>query len=289
VAALNTEHRTQPAHSKYFVSLHHQIRLDVNLHALAPFDGRSQELLRNAAGVLMPKYFSPIRYRQVAELAPNHFPRLGPRYLYRGKASQIRLFQELDLPHPQTVVYDNPTQALRACHRTGLPFSPCVLKGDRGGGGSAVFPIHTWADFEGCIQQLPPAEPVLLQEFVNHEGMDLRVVIVGQMTKSYFRVGNGNFYNNVAQGGRIEHDLYPQKQLLGRQMARSLCSDAGIDVAGLDLMFPAHKSPLFIEINFLFGRKGIGGRLGYDRLFRQAVQEWINTSGLSMVCGKSEA
>jgi ribosomal protein S6--L-glutamate ligase len=119
--------------------------------------------------------------------------------------------------------------------------------------------------------------------------MDLRVVIVGQMTKSYFRIGNGNFYNNVAQGGRIDHDLYPQKQLLGRQMARSLCTKAGIDVAGLDLMFPAHSSPLFIEMNFLFGRKGIGGRLGYDRLFRQAVQEWINTSGFRMACGKWKA
>lgn len=259
----------------YFVSLHHQIRLDVNLPALAPLDVRSKDLLRKAAGVLMPKYFSPIRYRQVAELAPNHFPRLGPRYLYRGKASQIRLFRAHDLPHPRTLIYDHPLQLLQARSRPGLPFEPCVLKGDRGGGGSAVFPIHSWSELEQKIQLLPENEPVLLQEWVHNHGMDLRVVIVGEMTESYFRIGNGGFYNNVAQGGRIDHDLFPEKQTRGRRMARSLVQAAGIDVAGLDIMFPVHGSPLFIEINFLFGRKGIGGRLGYDRLFGQAVQTWM--------------
>ena len=273
---LNPEHRTLPPPCKYFVSLHHQIRLDVNLPALAPLDERSRDLLCNAAGVLMPKYFSPVRYQQVAALAPNHFPRLGPRYLYRGKASQIRLFRDLALPHPRTVVYDKPAQALRSCLQSGIPFSPCVLKGDRGGGGSAVFPIHTWSDLSNGLNMLPGDEPVLLQDWVNNQGMDLRVVIIGELTKSYFRVGNGHFYNNVAQGGRIDYELFPEKQRLGREMARSLCQSAGIDVAGLDLMFPPQGSPLFIEINFLFGRKGIGGRTGYERLFDQAVRAWMH-------------
>lgn len=259
----------------YFVSLHHQIRLDVNLPALAPLDARSQDMLRQAAGVLMPKYFSPIRYRQVAELAPNHFPRLGPRYLYRGKASQIHLFRAHGLPHPRTFIYGHPAQALQTCARHGLLFFPCVLKGDRGGGGSAVFPIRSRHDLEQKVQLLPENEPVLIQEWVENQGMDLRVVIVGEMTESYFRIGNGGFYNNVAQGGRIDHALFPDKQLLGRQMARTLVHAAGIDVAGLDIMFPVHGPPLLIEINFLFGRKGIGGRLGYDRLFSQAVQTWM--------------
>ncbi len=265
----------------YFVSLHHQIRLDVNLPALAPLDVRSQDLLRKATGVLMPKYFSPVRYRQVAALAPNHFPRLGPRYRYRGKASQIHLFRELNLPHPPTLVYETPAQALKACFQNGLPFSPCVLKGDRGGGGSAVFPIHTWSDLEHCIHLLPADEPVLLQDYVHNQGMDLRVVIIGETTQSYFRIGNGGFYNNVAQGGRIDHEFWPEKQYLGQRMSRSLCQAAGIDVAGLDLMFLPQGSALFIEINFLFGRKGLGGRSGYDRLFQQAVHSWIQNSKLS--------
>ncbi|WP_051564440.1 ATP-grasp domain-containing protein [Desulfovermiculus halophilus] len=261
----------------YFVSLHHQIRLDVNLPALAPLDERSRDLLHNAAGVLMPKYFSPIRYRQIQDLAPNHFPRLGPRYLYRGKASQIRLFRQLELPHPRTRIYDTPAQALHACRRNGLPFTPCVLKGDKGGGGSAVFPVSSLADLDPCLCSLPSQEPVLLQEWVDNEGMDLRVVIIGEMTESYFRMGHGQFYNNVAKGGRIDHHIRPDKQDLGRRMGRHLCTKAGIDVAGLDLMFPPSGPPLFIEINFLFGRKGIGGRTGYDRLFHQAVQSWMQS------------
>lgn len=138
-----------------------------------------------------------------------------------------------------------------------------------------MFPIHSWSDLEQKIQLLPENEPVLLQEWVHNQGMDLRVVIVGELTESYFRIGNGGFYNNVAQGGRIDHDIFPDKQILGRKMSRTLVQAAGIDVAGLDIMFSAHSPPLFIEINFLFGRKGIGGRLGYDRLFWQAVQTWM--------------
>jgi ribosomal protein S6--L-glutamate ligase len=111
---------------------------------------------------------------------------------------------------------------------------------------------------------------------VDNQGKDLRVVVVGDLTKSYFRIGNGSFYNNVAQGGRIDHNLMPEEQATGRSMSRSLCHQAGIDVAGLDIMFPPKGSPLFIEINFLFGRKGIGGRPGYDRLFHQAVQSWLH-------------
>jgi hypothetical protein len=81
----------------YFVSLHHKISLDVNLPALAFVDERAQELISNAGGVLLPKCFSPSRYRQIAQLAANHLPRLESRFNYRGKVSQIKLFRRFGL------------------------------------------------------------------------------------------------------------------------------------------------------------------------------------------------
>ena len=260
----------------YFLSLHHQFRLDENLPALAPLDEQSRTLIRNAAGVLMPKYFSPSRHRLMADLARTFFPDLSARYCYRGKAQQIRLFEELGVPHPRTLVYTHPCEAVQAFRQNGAPWGyPCVLKGDSGGGGAKVFRLADEQDFRNRIGDLPADEPVLVQECIDHGGMDLRVVLMGRQVQSYFRVGQDGFYNNVSKGAGIHPDLFPERQHKGRTMALGLAREVGIDLAGFDILFPVQGDPLFLEINFLFGRKGLGGMQGYREMFRRAVEDWI--------------
>ena len=36
----------------------------------------------------------------------------------------------------------------------------------------------------------------------------------------------------------------------------------------------APAPPLLIEVNFFFGKKGLGGPRGFDELFYDAVMEW---------------
>ena len=261
----------------YFLSLHHQFRLDANLAALAPLDEKNTALISNAAGVLMPKYCSPARHRLVARLAKAYFPNLSPRYRYRGKAQQVNLFQEHGVPFPGTMVFEHP-QAVKTMVKTrGQPMEfPYVLKGNSGGGGANVFCIGDEQTFFERIKQLPEHEPVLIQEWIDHGGMDLRVVLMGRIVRSYFRVGGGDFYNNVSKGARIEADLFPEKQQQGRDMVLDLARSAGIDLAGFDILFPVKGDPLFLEINFLFGRKGLGGLQGYQQMFRLAVQDWMD-------------
>lgn len=266
------------AAAPYFVSLHHEIRLEENLPAIGAWDGAALRLLQNARGVLMPKYFSPPRYRYVASLAQAHFPRLDTRYAYRGKAAQIHLFRRLGVPHPRSFIYASPQEALEAGSSGSLPLAyPFVLKGDRGGGGSAVFPVADRAALEAGLGRLPPEEPVLLQEWVENPGRDLRVVLMGPLIRSYFRLGGESFYNNVSKGARIDSGLLPEQQRQGREMARQIARAASIDLAAFDIMFPSHGPPLTIEINFLFGTKGLGGSRNYRGLFRQAVQEWMES------------
>ncbi|MFP4037885.1 MAG: RimK family alpha-L-glutamate ligase [Desulfobacteraceae bacterium] len=262
----------------YFVSLHHRIRLDQNLPPLGPLDTESVRLISGAAGVLMPKYTSPTRYREVASLASTHFPNLSARFTHRGKARQIELFRALGIPHPRTAIYLSPQDAAADRHRNGpavrLPF---VLKGDAGGGGSAVFPIRSRTDFLEALEILPQDGPVLVQEWIENQGRDLRVVRMGGLVKSYFRVGGACFYNNVSKGARIDFDLRPDQQKEGRAFALDLAVKAGIDVAAFDVMFPARGGPpLLLEINFLFGRKGLGGLKGYEQMFRAAVWDWMD-------------
>jgi ribosomal protein S6--L-glutamate ligase len=261
----------------YFVSLHHRIRLDENLPPIGPLDEEAARLVAGAAGALMPKYCPPGRYREIARLARSHFPHLAPRYDYRGKARQIRLFRRLGLPHPRTLLYPSPAAAATA-GRSGappLPF-PFVLKGDSGGGGSAVFPVASRTEYLERLERLPRDEPVLVQEWIDNAGKDLRVVLMGSRAASYFRVGGDSFYNNVSKGARIDYDMLPSRQREGRNMTLALGRRIGVDLAAFDIMFPAAGGPpLVVEINFQFGRKGLGGLQGYERMFSDAVREWM--------------
>ncbi len=273
----------------YFVSLHHQIKLDENIHGLGFLDQAAENLIAGAAGVLMPRYFSPRRYRQIASLARDHFPRLQARYAFRGKATQIELFTDHSIPHPRTAVLQNPEEVRRQAGLNGLPMDlPFVLKGDSGGGGSAVFLIQSIPDLHHALDSLPGHEPVLVQELIDHGGRDLRVVVMGSLVRSYFRTGADPFYNNVSKGALVDHCLEPDLQRQGRDMALDISRATGIDLAAFDIMFPPAGQPLVVEINFMFGTKGLGGRRGYQTMFRSAVREWMQRARLQARCSKTE-
>jgi ribosomal protein S6--L-glutamate ligase len=264
------------APASYLVSFHHRIRLDCNLPPLSClYDEETKRLVRGAKGVLMPKYLSPARYRAISKLANSHFPDLTGRFYYRGKATQIRLFRRLGIDHPETRLFPTPDAAIFGLETEGPPLAyPFVVKGDSGGGGHAVFPAESEKDYLDRLKLLPEDEPVLAQRWVEHGGMDLRVVVVGSKVKSYFRVGGGSFYNNVCRGAVIDYGLHPEKQAAGKSLALKVSKLAGIDMAGFDVMFPEEGPPLLIEVNFFFGKKGLGGPEGFDELFLDAVMEW---------------
>ncbi len=265
----------------YFVSLHHQIRLDENLPPIGPLDAAASRLIAGAAGVLMPKYCPPARYEEVSRLARFHFPRLSARYACRGKARQVLLFRRLGIAHPRTVLYADPEEALRDAGSRLLAF-PFVLKGDSGGGGSAVFPVTSHGVYLERLACLPRHEPVLVQEWIRNGGRDLRVVLMGSLVESYFRVGGDSFYNNVSKGARIDHGLRPDLQQKGKALAVRVARRTRIDLAAFDIMFPEGGGPpLVVEINFQFGRKGLGGRKGYDRMLRSAIQAWMRQAASS--------
>jgi ribosomal protein S6--L-glutamate ligase len=260
----------------YFVSFNPDIRMEENLPVFSSLDEPEVRcLLEGAAGVVLPSYVTPWRYRSITRWCRSWFPRLDARFDYCGKTSQIMLFRALGVRHPESALFGN-AEELRS-YVTGIePFGgyPFVLKGDAGGGGSAVFPIRSPEDLLSFLKRLPPDRPMLLQRWVEHGGKDLRVVVYGQLAVSYFRVGDGRFYNNVCRGGRLDHDSWPEHQKKGVEAVRAFCDEVAIDVAGFDLMFPDSGDPVFVEINFHFGRKGLGGTKGHRRFMNRAVKDW---------------
>ena len=259
----------------YFLSMNPLIELDENLPNLSPVEEPEvARMIRSARGVVMPRGITEKRYRKIAAIARQWFPNLDARFGYPGKTSQYQLFRHSRVRHPMTIVYTNPEELATAASRS-LPLDyPFVLKGDRGGGGSAVFPVNRRKDLEARLERLPAGEPVLIQQWIEHGGMDLRVVVLGAKMVSYFRVGGGNFYNNTCRGGRICSELFPGLQDAGLAHVARFCRLTGINYAGFDLMFPDFGPPVFIEVNYSFGRKGLGGNAGFRQLFREAVSLW---------------
>jgi ribosomal protein S6--L-glutamate ligase len=53
----------------------------------------------------------------------------------------------------------------------------------------------------------------------------------------------------------------------------------GINLAGIDIIFHKDdlegKKPLLLEVNYFFGRKGLGGNEVYYQLLNETVREWL--------------
>ena len=261
--------------SEYFLSMNHLVPLEENLPNLAPVDDPAvARLIRFARGVVMPRAVTEKRYRKIAAMAQDRFPNLDGRYSYYGKTRQALLFRRLKVRHPRTVVYQNPQSLMDAEGKALILDYPFVLKGDTGGGGSGVFPVTCRNELLNGLERLPSREPLLIQKWIKHGGMDLRVVVIGARVVSYFRVGSGSFYNNACRGGRIHPDIFPELQNSGIAAVARFSHLTGINLAGFDLMFPDNGPPVFIEINYNFGRKGLGGTPGFRRLFQEAVGLW---------------
>ncbi len=260
----------------YCVSFRPEVEMEENLPPLAGMDDpRIIDLLGRAAGVLLPAHVSPWRYLKMTGLARNWFPRLDVQFNSRGKTKQAFLFQKLGVRHPETLVFQNPQNLQDHLNLHGSPWGyPFVLKGDLGGGGDTVFPVFEPEETATHLAKLPKDGPLLIQKCVAHGGKDLRVVVYADQAVSYFRVGGGRFYNNICRGAKLDHDGWPELQQKGVAAALAFSARAGIDIAGYDLMFPDDGEPVFIEVNFHFGRKGLGGAKEHSRHVLRAIWRW---------------
>ena len=81
----------------------------------------------------------------------------------------------------------------------------------------------------------------------------------------------------------IDHNWRPDLQEKGHASARELAKKIGINLAAIDLVFPIackDPEPVFLEINYYFGRRGLGGSENYYSLLYEAVQDWLSEIGL---------
>jgi ribosomal protein S6--L-glutamate ligase len=198
------------------------------------------------------------------------------------------------------MVFENSEAFYRRIKRlpNDLPFDfPCVFKFDWGGGGDTVYPVHTESRLMTLLNSAETFERsgqkgFLLQEMIPTGARSLRVAVIGQQYLSYWRVqpDNNEFWTGVAQGAHIEFAADPDLQKRAVRAVRDFCQLTDINLAGFDLLFtntPETTEMYFLEINYFFGRKGLGGSEGFYRILMEEIERWLEKNGLIATASRS--
>ena len=271
------------------LSFHPRFNGDVNLRLPFKklFSDEEARQISTARAIIVTQSIKADQYSFCRQRCSNIFPEYTHRYGFEGKVGNISLFERFDAPHPETACYNSVEDFQLRHFKNDEPLMPypLVLKGDRGGGGWAVFLVNDSNDLQERLkvlsnERLHPTRRFLAQTFVEHRGSDLRVVVVGEMTVAYWRVQHrhGEFRNNVGRGAVIRHEMDPAFKAKGIACVKEFCRKSGINLAAFDVLFDrsqAEPEPLLSEINFLFGRRGLGGSQRFYELLNQAVKQWI--------------
>ncbi|MFZ0728074.1 MAG: hypothetical protein WAM61_20005 [Desulfobacterales bacterium] len=246
-----------------------------------------------AGAVILPQGCRQDLYEMVRENCSLYFPNYDARFSHPGKTGQLALFEKAGVTYPGTIAFSDATDFMRRCRRIpeDLPFGfPCVFKFDWGGEGETVYPVDTASCLQAFLRTASSCERTgqrgfLLQEMIPAGNRSLRVAVIGRRCIAYWRVQPDRriWHANLARGGQIDAATDPDLQAAAVAAVRKFCRFTRIDLAGFDLLFSdgdASASPFFLEINYFFGRKGLGGSEAYYRLLAQAVDEWLRRSGV---------
>jgi ribosomal protein S6--L-glutamate ligase len=251
--------------------------------------------VRSADAVILPQGCSRNLYEMARSYCARIFPNYDARFRYPGKNGQIRLFREIAACHPRSVVFPDLAALRRCCPQepADLPFGfPFVFKFDWGGEGETVFLIRSEAEYQAVRRRAVAYERTgqkgfMLQEYIDAGRRCLRVVVIGRRTLSCWRIQPpaGPFQVNIGRGARIDKQAAPELQRAGQRALKRVCGQTGINLAGFDLLFSTGAppaGPYFLEINYFFGRTGLGGSREFYRLLTAEIRSWLKRHGLQV-------
>ena len=271
------------------ISFHPMIKGDIFYWERGIWDEDMVRNLTKARAIILPQTVCRELYFLCRTLCANVFPNYSLRFKWEGKVGDTLLFWSYGIPHPKTWIFPRVETMLgdhpEMSHRPRLPDYPFVIKGTSGGEGSQIWLIEDAQDLKQATEILKNFEMqslfgFVLQEFISGLQRDLRVVIIGNHIQSYWRCNKSGFFHNIAKGGQIDSRSDPELQAIGRDAVKELCTRTGINMAGFDLVFlEGSNLPLFIEINYTFGRTGLGGSDAFYKLLDNEVNQWLETCG----------
>lgn len=274
------------------LSFHPIIEADLNIIVAGRPPGETELCaIRQAQAVIVSQGCPEALYRMARRNCTHVFPNLDMRFDYPGKCGQIELFSRLGIAHPRTRCYPCLDEFRR--DRSAAFELPAVVKMSWGGQGETVFKVSHGQELELALRRVADFElsgqrGFLIQQYIPGAQHALRVVVIGSRTLSYWRLqkDSGRFGTSVDGGAAIDHQADPDLQAAGRTAAREFCERTGLQLAGFDFIFSQRDTdadpmePLMLEINYYFGRTGLGGSEAYYRILVEEVDAWLAGLGL---------
>jgi ribosomal protein S6--L-glutamate ligase len=160
---------------------------------------------------------------------------------------------------PRTICCQTADEALAAFAALGRNV---VLKPLFGSEGRGITRLNDEALAERAFKMLAQLGAVLyLQEFIEHEGCDMRLLLIGERTLAMRRRNPLDWRTNISRGAAAE-PLVPDDALI--EMARRAAAAVGAPVAGVDIL-PSRDGRLYtLEVNAVPGWKGLAKAHGID-------------------------
>ncbi len=186
-----------------------------------------------------------------------------------NKFHMMKILSEADIPVPDSAYTLSTDQTIRAAERIGYP---AVIKIISGYGGKGVMKASTESDIGPITDTLALFEQeICLQEYIENPGEDIRIIVIGDETYSYKRVGDEEFRSNISTGGNREK-VEPSEEMIDAAIKASrLC---GLDISGIDVLESEDGGFYVGEINASPGVEGVEEVLGLDMADR--IMEFIH-------------
>lgn len=167
--------------------------------------------------------------------------------------------QEAGLLVPPTVVCQTPQDAMEAFTQLG---GDVVVKPLFGSEGRGIARLHDEALALRAFTMLAELGATLyVQQFVPHEGYDLRLLVVGRRVLGMRRSNPADWRTNVSRGATTE-PLEVTRELA--ELAQRAAAAVGAGLAGVDVL-PGRDGKLYaIEVNAVPGWKALGRTMGVD-------------------------
>ena len=250
-------------------------------------DGRDLKMISSAEAVILHQGMAHSLFDACFKAGVKTFPDYTARYKYPGKIGQHGLFKDFGLPHPKTCSWETVDAYMRANPEIEVLMRQCpfVMKANLSHEGEGVFLIKDGPSFHAALHRLTLKEKAgargfVVQEFIPCGGNALRSVIMGENITSYWKrpADDGQEITTISKGAKVDKVWQPALLDMGENYSRVLTKRTGINLAAIDFIIPLSEkepSPLFLEINYYFGRKGLGGLENYYRLLFRAIQEWL--------------
>jgi ribosomal protein S6--L-glutamate ligase len=160
---------------------------------------------------------------------------------------------------PRTIACQTVDQALEAFEQLG---GDVVLKPLFGAEGRGITRINDEAVAQRAFSLISGLGGVLyLQEFIPHEGFDIRVLLVGEKSFVVRRRHDSDWRTNVSRGA-VAEQIEPQPEWI--DLARRAATAVGAPIAGIDLLPGRDGNIYLLEVNAVPGWRALARATGVD-------------------------